>query len=215
MEERPGNGIAVAAMVVGICAIVLCWIPFLDLVLAILAIVVAVIGMRRASRLAGLGQGMAVAGLVTGIVGLLIDLLVVAAIAIPAFMDYMHHSKRTEIRTQLDMISKHAKAAYLAKAAYPIGHAGPTPIDDCCAQRNGHCITLLPDWQDPVWRELDFEIDGGTSFHFFYNSMDGTSFDVRAVGDPSCDGHEQSWRLHGSVDAAGNPVIELTVPPKD
>ena len=71
--ERPGNGIATASMTCGIIALLLVWIPFvvvIGMVLAILAIVFGVKGLRRSSE-AERGRGFAVAGLVTGIVALL------------------------------------------------------------------------------------------------------------------------------------------------
>lgn len=70
-----GNGIGVAAGVCGIIAVALCWIPFVDyvsIVLGALAIIFGVIGVRRANQFGGAGKGMAVTGIVCGIVGLAI-----------------------------------------------------------------------------------------------------------------------------------------------
>jgi hypothetical protein len=61
----PTNGKAVASMVLGILSIALCWLyGIVGLVLGILAIVFGVQGRRRPD-----GHGMATAGLVTGILG--------------------------------------------------------------------------------------------------------------------------------------------------
>ena len=68
--EKPRNGLAVAAMVLGIIAVVLVWIPFLNtisLVLAIIAIALAIPGLIKANRVAK-GKGQAIAGLVLAIV---------------------------------------------------------------------------------------------------------------------------------------------------
>lgn len=74
---RETNGIAIAAGVCGIIAVVLCWIPFIDyisVVLGTLAIIFGIIGVRRADGY-GSGKGMAITGIVCGTVGLAIALL--------------------------------------------------------------------------------------------------------------------------------------------
>jgi hypothetical protein len=66
------NGIAVAAMVCGIIAVVIGWVPVLfaiGAVLAILAIIFGIVGLRRA-RTSGRRRGFAITGLVTGVVGI-------------------------------------------------------------------------------------------------------------------------------------------------
>ncbi len=75
---RQTNGIGVAAGVCGIVSVALCWIPFVDylsIVLGALAIIFGVIGVRNANRYGGAGKGMAVAGIVCGVVGLAIALI--------------------------------------------------------------------------------------------------------------------------------------------
>lgn len=71
--DQPGrNGAATAAMVCGLVAVVIAWIPLVvvaGLVLAILALVLGGRGLRR-SRETGAGKGRAVTGLVTGVVAL-------------------------------------------------------------------------------------------------------------------------------------------------
>lgn len=80
---QPGNGIGVAAGVCGIVAVVLCWIPFVDyvsVVLGALAIIFGALGIRHANAHGGGGKGMAITGLVTGIVALVISVLFLAII---------------------------------------------------------------------------------------------------------------------------------------
>ena len=79
---RETNGIAIAAGVCGIIAVVLCWIPFVDylsIVLGVLAIIFGIIGVRRADAY-GSGRGMAITGIVCGAVGLAIAFLVLLLI---------------------------------------------------------------------------------------------------------------------------------------
>ena len=70
---RPArNGIATAAMTCGIVALATGWIPFVavaGVVLAVLAIVFGIVGLRR-SRRSGTGRTFAITGLVTGSLGL-------------------------------------------------------------------------------------------------------------------------------------------------
>ena len=65
---RPGNGLAVAALVLGITSIVFSWWGILTLVQVVLAIVFGAKGIGRANRGAP-HKGLAVAGLVLGIIG--------------------------------------------------------------------------------------------------------------------------------------------------
>jgi Protein of unknown function (DUF2510) len=92
--RRPGNGVAVAAMVCGIASVVIGWIPFVVLIglaAAIVAIVLGIVGLRR-SRTSGAGSGFALTGLITGSVGVLasavgIVLSVVVIRELNAFLD--------------------------------------------------------------------------------------------------------------------------------
>jgi hypothetical protein len=69
-----GNGIATAAVTCGIVSLALGWIPVvfaLGLLLAVLAVVFGVVGLRR-SRAIRHGRGFAIAGLITGSLGVLV-----------------------------------------------------------------------------------------------------------------------------------------------
>ncbi len=71
----PRNGFGIAALVLGIIAIVLSWSAVGGIVFGVLAIIFAVLGMRRANQRIATNKGMSIAGLVTGIVGLVIGVL--------------------------------------------------------------------------------------------------------------------------------------------
>jgi uncharacterized membrane protein len=73
----PTNGLAIAALVVGIVAIISGWIPFWGLIVGIAAIVLGILGLRKAG-----GKGMAIAGLVTGALGALWGLVITAFVII-------------------------------------------------------------------------------------------------------------------------------------
>ena len=79
--DRP-KGFAITSMVLGICALV---IPYGGIVLGILAVVFASVSRKKNE----FGRGMAIAGLVTGIVALALWLIVIiiaaAAASTPAY----------------------------------------------------------------------------------------------------------------------------------
>lgn len=73
------DGLAITAMILGILAVVFSWIPFLGILAAIGGIVAIVLGgvaMGRVKKSGRPGRGMAVTGLVTGIVSVLFATLV-------------------------------------------------------------------------------------------------------------------------------------------
>ena len=139
---------------------------------------------------------------------------ILAAVAIPAFMDYTKRSKKTEAALQLNKIGKSAKRAYAETGKYPVGTAPLTPADPCCGQPNNHCAAVPSLYAaNPVWRALDFQIDEPTLFQYSYRgSADGQSFEAKAVGDLDCDGVFITYELAGTV-SSGNPAVTLTEPP--
>jgi hypothetical protein len=69
------NGIATAAGILGIISIFI-----FGLILGVLAIVLGVIGNRNAARLGGKGRGMAITGIVCGIIGLIGWIIIIGVI---------------------------------------------------------------------------------------------------------------------------------------
>lgn len=78
------NGLGVAGMVCGIIGLVLGFIPlfgiFFAVPLGILGVVFGAVGLRRAKRGEANNRGMAIAGLVTGILALVVGIILFAAI---------------------------------------------------------------------------------------------------------------------------------------
>lgn len=72
------NGKAVAALVLGIISILMCWTSVLDAVLAIPAVVFGIVGLNEANRSGGTGKSMAIAGLVCGAVGAVLAIVITA-----------------------------------------------------------------------------------------------------------------------------------------
>ena len=70
--KEPSKGMAVASMVCGICALVFIWVPFVNLILAIVAVALGHISLSNIKKFPNDydGRGMGVAGLATGFVTL-------------------------------------------------------------------------------------------------------------------------------------------------
>jgi hypothetical protein len=208
--RREGNGMAVASMVLGILAVVLFFTSLIDIVIALLAIIFAIIGLKRAKRV-GAGKGMAIVGLATGIVGMVLAVVLVAAIAIPAFTEYMKGSKSREASLQLGKLGDNAKVYYLQNGAFPTGTIGPTPVRDCCDQPGGRCALYSGDWQAPLWKQLDFRLDQPSLYRYSYQS-DGKWFVAKATGDTDCDGQHAVFELDGTIGPGGEVTTNLIKP---
>ena len=75
---QPGNGMAIAGLVLGIISIVLCIFTIVDMVIAILAIIFGAIGVSKANKGAR-GKGAAMGGLICGIVGFILATVILIA----------------------------------------------------------------------------------------------------------------------------------------
>ena len=150
--------------------------------------------------------------IVVAIIGIL------AAVAIPAFMDYMKRSKKTEASLQLNKIGKNAKRLYSETSSYFAGtgaalpaHAAGSPGKGCCGGTNGHCAADAAAFAgDSSWAALDFQIDEPTLFYYSYTGIAST-FTALATGDLDCDGTEISYTLTGLSDK-GNPSVTIAEP---
>jgi Tfp pilus assembly major pilin PilA len=135
---------------------------------------------------------------------------VIAAVAIPAYMDYMKKSKRPEAKLQLERLDKALKATHATNGAFPKGKVGPTPAKSCCVGPNHTCDEPVA-WQNPIWKKVGFEMADAHLFRYSYES-DGKTFTAKAIGDLDCDGNEIAWVLHGATDANGNVLTTVIEP---
>jgi hypothetical protein len=110
-----GSGLAIAAMVLGIVALVLSCFWFVSIPCAILAVVFGVIGKSRADRGEASGRGMAIAGITCGIVALVIDLLIIAMIIVG--FDLLNQEMRKQQLQQGAMIMQETSAVETPVAA--------------------------------------------------------------------------------------------------
>ncbi|MEI6850655.1 MAG: DUF4190 domain-containing protein [Candidatus Saccharibacteria bacterium] len=81
INTQKTNGVAVAAMIVGIIAFVVAWAPFIGFVTGIVAIILGIIGLKKTTE-----KGMSIVGIVTGAMSalssLVITLMFIAGIAL-------------------------------------------------------------------------------------------------------------------------------------
>jgi type IV pilus assembly protein PilA len=145
--------------------------------------------------------------IVVAIIGIL------AAVAIPAFMDYMKKGKSSEAELQLAKIKTNAKAAFNTDSAYPAVTAALTPTQDCCTQNAGgkkKCAVAAADWATAPWQAMDFQLDEPFYFQYSYTGT-ATAYTANAVGDLDCDTNAITYSLVGST-LNGNPSAALTKP---
>jgi Tfp pilus assembly protein PilE len=184
---------------------------------SVVGLTLSIMGRNECKRSGGTlrGEGLALAGIIISGIFLAFSVIgILAAIAIPAFMDYTKHSKKTEAALQLNKLAKNAKRAYVESNSFPPGTAALTPSEPCCGQPNNRCRAVPErDAADPAWKALDFEIDEPTLFQYSYSaSADGQSFVAKAVGDLDCDGVFITYELRGTV-TNGYPSVTLIEPP--
>lgn len=80
---RPRNGLAIASLVLGIAGVVTCWLTFPGIILGILAVIFGGVGLARARNDRVSNKGMAIAGLTTGVIAIIVGaVLLVYAIQV-------------------------------------------------------------------------------------------------------------------------------------
>jgi len=82
-QPAPPNGLGIAGFVTGLVGLLLCWVPVFGLILAGCGIVLSAVGMSQSTR-TGANKGLAIAGLVLGIVASIPALFILIAVAATA-----------------------------------------------------------------------------------------------------------------------------------
>jgi hypothetical protein len=200
-QQQPGNGLAVAAMVLGIISVVLCFLWFLGPVLGILAIIFGALGLSKSKKV-GRGRGAALAGLILGVIGILLSIvfIVLVVMAVKSFDSYMTKGKKTEANLHLGTMERQIKVFHIEKARLPES-AALTPGTNACVSRSG-TIPMLTQSQwfaDPGWNEMRFHIDSDTLFQYRWTKTSDTAGYAEAIGDLDCDTTMVTYRLDINV----------------
>lgn len=74
-QKAKGNGVGTAGFVLALIAVVLFWVPVLSWIMWLLGLILSAVGVTKQPK------GLAIAGLVISLVGLLLMLLAAAAVA--------------------------------------------------------------------------------------------------------------------------------------
>ena len=82
---KPKNGMGVAALVFGILAVLTFWLPIVGLVLGLLAIVFGVIGRGRVRKMQATNGGVALTGLILGVLVFIVNIVLSIALFIFGF----------------------------------------------------------------------------------------------------------------------------------
>ena len=77
-DATPGRGMAIAALVLGALALLLCWTIIGGILLGLIAVVLGIVAVVRARSGRAAGTGLAVTGIVLGAIGLIIAGVLVA-----------------------------------------------------------------------------------------------------------------------------------------
>ena len=111
--------------------------------------------------------------IVVAIIGIL------AAVAIPAFMDYMRKGKSAEFELQLNAIGKGAKTGFVTESAYPALPTGVQPGATPCGLAKNQYAAGAGVWSGVAasagWQALDFVITDAHYGQYNYIPTDTTA----------------------------------------
>jgi type IV pilus assembly protein PilA len=149
--------------------------------------------------------------IVVAIIGIL------AAVAIPQFLDMMKSSKRSEAEVNLDAIKKGLKGGLADRSGFPNETAALTPADGCCdsGRADRKCEPDPALWNgDAAWDAIGFTVDEPHYFQYNYTGADmapDQEVTAQAIGDLDCDTNLVTYTLRANYNN-GNPTYNVTKP---
>ncbi len=131
---------------------------------------------------------------------------------------------------ELNAIGKMQKRAFGESSSFTVGNAaflptGVNPKTGCCGMKGGtesapgatvnnKCPATPSAFKaDPTWSAMGFSVDDESTYGFSFVGTSATSFTAYAIGDADCDTEPATFTLQGTIDAAGNPTVNLIKPP--
>ena len=76
-QQQPSNGLGVGGFVTGLVGLVLCWVPWFGMLLGLVGVVLSGIGISQGKK-KGASIGLSIAGLVCGILAVLVWIVLLA-----------------------------------------------------------------------------------------------------------------------------------------
>ena len=124
-----------------------------------------------------------------------------AAVAIPAFQDYMSRAKESDVTLQLNLLGRMLVRIYGENQTLPVGDSAVLPAGQCCGQAGNKCFAdPLAFTNDKVWNQIGFVLEQPIAYQFRYHSDDGKSATVQAAADLACDGKQAIYTLRVTID---------------
>jgi len=114
---------------------------------------------------------------------------ILAAIAIPTFLQFMSRGKKVEASLQLDKMMKNVRVYHAEKAILPPSTNLMPATAACLTGTDKTPATLQSQWEvNAGWRELQFHTDEPGYFQYQWTNTTGTDGVAQATGDLDCDG---------------------------
>lgn len=133
VEPPQSNGMAIAALIIGITSIVLAIIPiigFLAWITSPLAIILGALALKKA-----VGKGVAIGGIVTGVIGLLI--CIAWAMFFGAVVSAMPEGAMQDIQAEMERAAAEAQQQQNGATDSNAGDYQATPVDDAASTGTG------------------------------------------------------------------------------
>lgn len=205
MNDAPKtSGLAIAALV---CGVAFC-VPLAPLA----AIILGIVALSNIGNSHGrvTGRGLAIAGICLGAFGIIANIGIMVALAVPNFVKYQTRAKQSEARTKLMAIGTGAAAYHAERQRFPESSKDWVPASCTGGEK---CAVDPQEWNSAPWNELGFSPDMAGYFQVrFINA--GNTFSAEARGDLDGDGEPSIFRISGAVNTAGDveldPVVDTT-----
>jgi len=201
--------LAIVALVFA-CLFFVPLVPFLGSILGIIALVRKRPGQSNAVAIAAIPVGFFVGFIFTGMI---------AAIAIPAFLQYTKRARETEAKEYVGRIvrdlrdfheSEHVAAdGSVTTGAFPVapGQCDQAGYPPAFERMGNHYLPSADAWDAPCWKALRFLTSEPLYYDYHYkvegNGGPGTVVMVWAEADLDTDGQIAIWYSEGAVDQDG------------
>lgn len=138
---------------------------------------------------------------------------VLAAVAIPSFVNYQRKAKAVEAELELRRIGHAAIMYFDEHGRFPDAAAGPTPATPCCDGPGHKCAPVIDDWAAEPWRTLGVTMLEPHRYQYtFTPGADGSTFTATAIGDLDCDGTTAEFTLTGTAAGGAARLGEVLRP---